>query len=130
MAVWANTRQAAESDVRRCLERVDLNGFFCSVITSVDAGARKPARQFFEYALARVGVDPAEVVFVGNQRDTDVLGAEAVGIQTIWLSGAAYRSDDDSECDAKPTHTVTMLTDVPGLIEQLATRRSPGGAWV
>src|SRR5436190_24087140 len=103
---------------------MDRNRFFCSVITSVDAGARKPARQFFEYALAQVGVDPAEVVFVGNQRNTDVLGAEAVGIKTIWLSGAAYRSGDDSECNAKPTHTVTTLTDVPGLIKQLATQRS------
>jgi FMN phosphatase YigB (HAD superfamily) len=124
MAVWANTRQADETDVRRCLERLDLNRFFCSVITSVDAGARKPARRFFEYALRQAGVVAADVVFVGNQRNTDVVGAEAVGIETIWLSGDGYRSRDDGPCEATPTYTVETLTDVPALIEQLVERRS------
>src|SRR4051812_27505806 len=85
MAVWANTRLAAESDVRAYLDRAGLKGFFSSVVTSVDAGARKPTAQFFEFALARAGVSREEVLFVGNQLNTDVLGAEAFGIHTVWL---------------------------------------------
>src|SRR5688572_14864208 len=55
MAVWTNTRVAAETDVRRWLERAGLGRFFQWVVTSVEAGARKPAPAFFQYALARCG---------------------------------------------------------------------------
>ena len=52
LALWANTRLAKASDVRAWLERAGLDDLFRWVITSVDAGARKPAPRFFEYALA------------------------------------------------------------------------------
>ena len=119
MAVWANTRSAAEADVRRCLERAQLNRFFASVVTSVDAGVRKPSPAFFAHALAKAGVTSRDVLFVGNQLNTDILGAEAFGIETVWLSGPAYRSDDDLPCDARPTHTIETLSELPGLIAEL-----------
>lgn len=53
LALWANTRVATELDVRAWLERAGLGDLFRWVITSVDAGARKPAPQFFQYALMR-----------------------------------------------------------------------------
>src|SRR3954467_14148288 len=67
LALWANTRVASEADVRGWLERAGLSAFFRWVITSVDAEARKPAAQFFQYALARCGLAREEVLFVGNQ---------------------------------------------------------------
>jgi FMN phosphatase YigB (HAD superfamily) len=48
MAVWANTRTAREADVRTWLARAGIERFFTWVITSVDAGVRKPAAGFFE----------------------------------------------------------------------------------
>jgi FMN phosphatase YigB (HAD superfamily) len=53
MAVWANTQMAREADVRTWLARAGIERFFTWVITSVDAGARKPAAGFFEFASAR-----------------------------------------------------------------------------
>ena len=50
---------------------------------------------------------------------TAVLAAEALAIRTVWLSGDAYRSQDDTVCDATPTYTVATLSDVPALIEKL-----------
>lgn len=119
LAVWANTRNAGEAAVRKWLGRAGLNRFFVSVITSVDAGARKPAPQFFQYALAQAGMTKEDLLFVGNQLNTDILGAEAFGIQTVWLSGSAYRSDDDAPCDARPTYTIDSLNDLPALVQRL-----------
>jgi len=119
LAVWANTRVAAEGDVRGWLQRAGLGPFFRWVITSVDAGARKPALEFFQYALARCGLDKDDVLFVGNQLNTDIAGAQAFGIRTVWLSGDAYRSDDDAPVDACPTHTIQTLHDLPALVRQL-----------
>jgi FMN phosphatase YigB (HAD superfamily) len=119
MALWANTHAAAEPDVRAWLERAGLNGVFRWVITSVDAGARKPDPKFFQYALSRCGLSRPDVLFVGNQLNTDVAGAASFGIATVWLSGLDYRSDDDAPCDASPTYTIETLTDLPALLARL-----------
>src|SRR5207249_1202318 len=97
----------------------DLGRFFQWVITSVDAGVRKPAPQFFQYALARCGLAKDDVLFVGNQLNTDIAGAEAFGIPTVWLSGPAYRSHDDAPCNACPTYTIPALDDLPALVQRL-----------
>ena len=55
LAVWANTREGDERHVRAWLRRAGLDGVFSWVITSTDAGARKPSPRFFSYALARCG---------------------------------------------------------------------------
>jgi FMN phosphatase YigB (HAD superfamily) len=59
------------------------------------------------------------VLFVGNQLNTDIAGAEAFGIRTVWLSGPAYRSDDDAPCDASPTYTIRTLDDLPALLRRV-----------
>jgi HAD superfamily hydrolase (TIGR01509 family) len=119
LALWANTRVAAEADVRGWLERAGLNRLFQWVITSSDAGARKPTPQFFQYALSRCGLAKQDVLFVGNQLNTDISGAEAFGISTVWLSGTDYRSADDTPCYASPTHTIRTLNDLPALLQRL-----------
>lgn len=119
LAVWANTRFAAEPDVRRWLDRAGIGCFFQWVITSVDADIRKPAPGFFEYALGRCGLAKDDVLFVGNQLNTDIAGAETFGIRTVWLSGPAYRSVDDAPCDASPTYTIQTLDELPGLMKRV-----------
>jgi FMN phosphatase YigB (HAD superfamily) len=119
LAVWANTREGDERHVRAWLTRAGLDGVFTWVITSADAGARKPSSRFFDYALARCGCAPDDVLFVGNQLNTDVAGANAAGIRSVWLAGEAYRSDDDRPCAASPTYTIERLADLPALVRQL-----------
>jgi putative hydrolase of the HAD superfamily len=86
---------------------------------NTDAGARKPSPQFFRYALARCGLASQEVLFVGNQLNTDVSGAEAFGIPTVWLSGPDYRSADETPCNTFPTYTIRTLNDLPALLRRL-----------
>jgi HAD superfamily hydrolase (TIGR01509 family) len=119
LALWANTRVAREADVRVWLERAGIAHFFQWVITSVDAGARKPAAEFFRFALTRCGLAPDEVLFVGNQLNADVAGGESFGIRTVWLSGADYRSDDDRPVDCRPSCTIATLRDLPSLLREL-----------
>lgn len=118
-ALWANTRTAGERQVREWLRRAGLSDLFVSVVTSVDAGARKPASAFFAYALERSSLAAGDVLFVGNQRNTDIAGGEACGIRTVWLSGEAYRSRDDAETDVTPSYTIRTLDDLPDLIRRI-----------
>jgi HAD superfamily hydrolase (TIGR01493 family) len=119
LALWANTRVAVEADAREWLERAGIARFFRWVITSVDAGARKPAPGFFEFALTRCGLAPDDVLFVGNQLNADVAGGESFGIRTVWFSGAEYRSADDRPVDCTPSYTIATLSELPALLREL-----------
>lgn len=121
LAVWANTRTATGTDLRHFLDRAGVGRFFAWVVTSVDAGFRKPAPQFFELALRKCGLAQHEVLFVGNQLNTDVAGGQNYGIRTVWLSGSAYRSADEtlSPQDVHPTYTIPTLREFPSLLESL-----------
>jgi HAD superfamily hydrolase (TIGR01509 family) len=119
LALWTNIRTGGEAEVRGWLHRTGLSPLFHWVITSVDAGARKPAPEFFQYALARCGLAKADVLFVGNQLNADIAGGEAFGIRTVWLCGPAYRSLDDGPCSAAATHTIETLHSLPALIQRL-----------
>jgi FMN phosphatase YigB (HAD superfamily) len=125
MGIWANTQVAREHDIRLWLRRARINDYFEWVITSVDAGARKPAPGFFSYALKKCKLKKDEVIFVGNQLNTDIRGANDYGIKCVWLSGQAYRSPDDIPNDeligsrARPTHAIESLKQLPALLETL-----------
>jgi putative hydrolase of the HAD superfamily len=115
MAVWANTQTATSSDLRQFLDRAGIGRFFTCVVTSMDAGFRKPAPRFFDFALRKCGLARDDVLFVGNQLNTDIAGGQSYGIRTVWLSGSAYRSTDEtlSPQDVCPTHTIQTLRQLP-----------------
>ena len=119
LAVWANTRVARETTVRGWLDRAGLGPLFHWVVTSVDAGARKPAPEFFRYALAHCGQTKEDVLFVGNQLNSDIAGGEAFGILTVWLCGSRHRSFDDAPCSARATYTMDTLDSLPALVQRL-----------
>jgi len=120
MAVWANTRTAREAEVRNWLARAGIERFFTSVVTSVDAGARKPAAAFFEFALARCGMTRDDVLFVGNQLNTDIRGGEDFGIRTVWVCGPEYWSRDDTELvGVNATYTIQRLAELPSVLKRI-----------
>ena len=65
------------------------------IVTSLEAGAQKPDPAIFEMALARAGIEAADAVHVGDQLESDVQGALAVGITPVlidrYADHAGYR---------------------------------------
>jgi FMN phosphatase YigB (HAD superfamily) len=123
LAVWANTRTANAAELRRFLDRAGIGRFFTWVVTSIDAGFRKPAPEFFDFALCKCGLARNEVLFVGNQLNTDIAGGQEYGISTVWLCGSEYRSADETlfPHDVHPTHTIRTLRQLSSLLQRIAT---------
>ena len=71
--------------VEAILERFNIRQFFEAVITSAEMGLRKPRADIFMKALSSLNVKASEAVFVGDSLHADILGARAVGIQSIHL---------------------------------------------
>ena len=56
------------------------------VITSEDAKSYKPRKEIFELALRKNGLEVDEVIHIGDSLSSDVKGANAVGINAIWIN--------------------------------------------
>ena len=61
------------------LERLGLDSFFTTVVTSAEAGAPKPAPAVFALALERLGVGPERALHIGDG-GADREGAAAAGL--------------------------------------------------
>ncbi len=67
------------------LGRAGLGPYLDFVVTAKEVGAHKPEPPIFLAALERAGVNASEAVYVGDQYDTDVVGARGVGITPILI---------------------------------------------
>lgn len=56
------------------------------VFTSEDARSYKPRAEIFEMALKKVDLQPDEVVHIGDSLSSDIKGASALGINTVWIN--------------------------------------------
>ncbi len=66
-----------------------IRPFFAVIIDSARVGCAKPDPRIFRSALDALGMEPADVVFVGDSLPRDMAGARAVGMRHIWLAGDA-----------------------------------------
>lgn len=64
---------------------------FC--VTSKEAGAEKPEPPIFLEALQRASVDPVDALHVGDQYQSDIEGAKAVGITPVLLDREGWHHD-------------------------------------
>jgi putative hydrolase of the HAD superfamily len=126
MSVWANTRAMREMELRQKLQEAQIQRYFSAVVTSVDAGFRKPAAEFFEFALGKWLYTKEEILFVCNQLNTDVLGARRYGIQTAWISAPEFRSGDETMTldEVTPTFIIQGLKELPALLQRICAPRA------
>ena len=63
-----------------------LDTCFDTVVLSEDAGANKPAPAFFDYALRVTGADVPTTLMIGDNFQTDILGAQQAGLAVIYFN--------------------------------------------
>jgi putative hydrolase of the HAD superfamily len=67
------------------LARCGLGDALDGVVTSAEAGARKPDPAIFSPALVIAGCSAPEALYVGDTPAEDVAGARAAGIRTLLI---------------------------------------------
>lgn len=88
------------------LERMGLAGRFPVVVISEEVGVGKPAPGVFLEACRRIGVQPADCVYVGDAWENDVVGSRGVGMTPIWLNREKLPVPDPS---VRVIHTLNDL---------------------
>jgi len=88
------------------------------ITTSAELGVAKPSPDFFRKALAMSDFDPAEVLYVGDRLDNDVIPARSFGMRTALLERGPWGRNHVRWPDAALADFI--LKDLAGLPTLLA----------
>jgi putative hydrolase of the HAD superfamily len=98
------------------IERFGLAALMDVLVVSEEVGVAKPDPTIFRIALERLGITPAEALFVGDSPEHDLRGAAAVGMPCIWIDRHNKPLPNDVP---PPMKRITRLAELPPLLEQL-----------
>ncbi|WP_132305003.1 HAD family hydrolase [Paenibacillus sp. BK033] len=92
----------------------ELIPYFDHIIISGEFGEGKPAASIFRHALERLGIEPDHGIMVGDKLTTDILGANTIGMTSVWVNRhGAVRNDE-----IIPAHEIAHLEELLLLLEQ------------
>ncbi len=86
------------------LEHLGLADAFDGIYLSSDYRCRKPDSRFFRALLEAQKLDPSHCLMIGNDRDTDIAGAKAAGLDTLYMHTALTPADQAPACPGPDPH--------------------------
>ena len=97
---------------------LDAGGFVTLLEYASGKEARiigKPAKSFFLSAAASMGVDPARVLMVGDDIESDIGGAKNAGMKTCLVRTGKFRPED-LESGIEPDLVIDSIADLPNVL--------------
>ncbi|MDF9745311.1 HAD family hydrolase [Natrinema salsiterrestre] len=89
---------------RRKIDAVGLEHWAETIVIAGQDVPPKPASEPFERALDALDAPPETAVYVGDSLESDVGGATAAGLHTVWVSGG------DTDADGpRPTYQIERI---------------------
>ena len=82
-----------DRDITSLCQELGLSVLLQVVITSQEVGFNKPQPEIFQEALKQAGVKSSEAIYVGDQYQIDVVGANEAGMRGVLLDRGGYFED-------------------------------------
>jgi putative hydrolase of the HAD superfamily len=105
---------ADDENTYTLIDNANLHQFFEFIISSAKHGKRKPHPAIFRYALDHFKIPAEQTIMVGDTFDADIIGARAVGMNSIWVTRRARETEPDSQ--VRPDAVVSSLAEIPALL--------------
>ena len=70
----------------RKIEKLSLAEYVDFLVTSEEVGVEKPHPSMFAKALQKLECEDYEALMIGDSWSKDIVGANAMGIQSIWIN--------------------------------------------
>lgn len=86
---------------------------FCDPNEGVDP---KPATEPFRRALTGLSASAEEAIYIGDDHSTDVVGAQAAGLQSVWVPHPRSHETVPSTPDPAPTFRLESPGDVSTIL--------------
>ncbi len=99
--------------------QMDIGGFvdaleYASGVKAMIIG--KPSIDFFRMALDDIGLNPSEVIMIGDDIDSDIGGAQLAGLRGVLVKTGKYRQAYTDTSTIKPDLIVDSIADLPKLL--------------
>lgn len=103
----------ADGRMESAIEAAGIRDRFETVVDSTDVGVAKPEPEIFGIAAERMGVDPADCLYVGDLFPVDVVGARSAGLEAVLV-------DPIDQFDHLPVARIPSVRDLPDLLRSVA----------
>jgi len=101
---------------REKIRGAGLEGQFDGVYIAGEVGVWKPEPGIFEHAAQDLGVEPSDCVHIGNNVESDIMGALSAGMSALLVE------EDDRERPPSLDPRVVWCSDLHGVAEWLRSR--------
>ena len=98
---------------RRKINGAGIGRYFSAIVISGDEGVGKPEERIYRIMLSRLRAAPDEAIMIGNNLVTDIKGAQAVGMRTVWIN----RSGGPLDESIRPDFVVNDLMELRGVLK-------------
>jgi len=91
---------------------LDLGPFVAALEYAAGVEARvvgKPSRDFFDLALASLGLPAGDVLMVGDDIEADICGALNTGLAAVQVRTGKYRPRDEEHAGIEPTARIGSI---------------------
>ena len=98
---------------------LDMGPFVAALEFASGRSARvvgKPSREFFRLALSHLDLAPHQVAMVGDDWETDIAGAQRVGLRTVLVQTGKYQPQDEKNLNPQPDGVINNLADLPEIL--------------
>lgn len=101
--------------IHKTLKTLGLSDSFDCVIVSEDVGWRKPHPKIFKRFLEALNVKAEETLFVGDELESDMLGAKEIGMKTAQIVDDDYQEPLGNV--VKPDFIIHSLSDLKTILK-------------
>ena len=91
--------------------------YFEHIVISGNVGVGKPSPAIFDHALRLMNVQKEDVWMVGDNKKTDIMGANKIGMKSIWIEHDV-KAEEQSPLNGKPDYTIKRLNELVELIQE------------
>ena len=83
-------------NIETVLTDFGIRDYFKKIVESSVVGVRKPDPKIFELGCAALRLKPEETLVIGDSYKKDIVPAETIGCQVLWLKGKGWTAEEDA----------------------------------
>jgi HAD superfamily hydrolase (TIGR01662 family) len=106
-----------DEDAQNIIDKGGFRPYLDLAMSSCGFGYGKPGKAIFEYALEQLNATAGQAWMVGDTLRSDILGANRMGMESIWITRRAVNVDKPiTDPEMQPRRSITALQELLDLL--------------
>lgn len=101
------------------LDEFGLDVYFRQIVESSVVGLRKPDPALFALGVEALGLEPEEVIVIGDSYRKDIYPSLSIGCSAVWLKNICW-AEEPVEPGYGATAIISTLEELPSIIRKMS----------